>query len=220
MRKDLLIVALGLFATAGVAGADVVSVSETGAEAKPAITLPAKGTSMASVKKQFGEPRDKRAPVGGDSPKHPPITRWDYAGFVVIFENDRVIDAVVPGAPPKLHNTAGLTPATSAPPPPSMPPPDQPPPDQPPPPDMPPPDQSPPPDASPIIPEAPAEAAAPPMESTAEAAAAGGMPSMSEPPPPAAESPTPEPAAPAPAAEPAPAPPAEPQNEDGPPTPK
>jgi hypothetical protein len=25
----------------------------------------------------------------------PPITRWDYAGFSVFFEHDRVIDAVV-----------------------------------------------------------------------------------------------------------------------------
>jgi len=57
-------------------------------------TLPKKGESMAEVTKQFGEPETKHAPVGGGSPKQPPITRWDYAGFVVFFEGNRVIHAV------------------------------------------------------------------------------------------------------------------------------
>jgi hypothetical protein len=30
-------------------------------------------------------------------PGQPPITRWDYAGFAVFFEHDRVIDAVATG---------------------------------------------------------------------------------------------------------------------------
>src|SRR5690349_15197264 len=114
MRKDLLILALGLFAAAGTVAADDLAVpgAEAPAQAAPAdapapVSLPAKGTTMNVVKKNFGEPRDKKGPVGGDSPKHPPITRWDYDGFVVIFEKDRVIDAVVPGSPPKLHTTRG-----------------------------------------------------------------------------------------------------------------
>ena len=159
MRKDLLIVALGLFATAGVAGADVLTVPET--QNTPEMTVPAKGTSMADVKKKFGDPRDKKPTVGGDTPKHPPITRWDYDSFVVIFERDRVIDAVVPGAPPKLHTTSGLTPAANAPAPPALPP-------------------GPEPEAEPIIPEAPPDETPPPMEPAAEAA-----PMMAEEPPPA-----------------------------------
>ena len=138
MRKGFLILALGLSAAAGIAAAQDLSMPQPDApppdapapdapppdapapEAAapdapppdappPPVTLPAKGTTMAAVKKQFGDPRGKRGPVGGDTPKHPPITRWDYDGFVVIFEKDRVVDAVVPGAPPKLHTTRGLS---------------------------------------------------------------------------------------------------------------
>jgi hypothetical protein len=184
------------------------------------VVLPAKGTTMKAVQKQFGEPRGKRGPVGGDSPRHPPITRWDYDGFVVIFEKDRVIDAVVPGAPPRLHTTAGLTRATDAPPPPDLPPPPQP--DQPPPPDQPQGEASqmmgtpaePEPEAEAIIPEAPVEQA-PPMEPTAEAAP------MAPEAPPAEAAPVqvaPEPVAPAP--QPAPQPAPDPYSDDAPPTPK
>lgn len=198
MRKDLLIIALGLIGAAGVAVADVVSVPETEATA---ITLPAKGSTMSDVTKKYGEPRDKKPTVGGDTPKHPPITRWDYDGFVVIFEKDRVVDAVVPGAPPRLHNTAGLTPATDAPPPPV-------------------PSTTPIEPVEPIIPEEPAEEPPPPDEPAAEAA-----PVMPESPPPAAE-PPPDEAPPAEeppveqlSPEPVESPPPE-QMQDGPPTPK
>ncbi len=57
--------------------------------------LPQRGQSMGQVEAGFGAPREKRAPVGGDRPQHPPITRWVYEGFSVYFENDRVIDAVL-----------------------------------------------------------------------------------------------------------------------------
>ena len=188
MRKDLLIVALGLFATAGVAGADVLSVSEPGTQSEMA--LPAKGASMSDVKKKFGDPRDKRGPVGGDTPKHPPITRWDYDGFVVVFERDRVVDTVVPGAPPKLRNTSGLTPAANAPPPPDAP------------------------ATEPIIPEPPAEEPAPPMEPAAEAAPMEPAPPAAEPAPPA--EPVAEKLEPAPVVSPAP----QQYPDDAPPTPK
>ncbi|MGQ0587408.1 MAG: hypothetical protein ACT4PK_09435 [Gammaproteobacteria bacterium] len=147
------------------------------------VVLPSKGITMAAVKKLFGEPRNQMGPVGGDTPRHPPITRWDYEGFVVIFEKDRVIDAVVPGAPPRIHTTAGLSRASNAPAAPSLPPADMPPPpDQPPPPDTPAVGEAsmapeapaveaaPPAEAEPIIPEAPADAPAPAVEPTAEAA--------------------------------------------------
>src|SRR5687768_14086678 len=101
MRKDLLILALGLFAAAGTAAADDLTVP--GAESTPAempvadapatdapppdapapdtppppdapaapVALPAKGIMMKAVTKQFGEPRDKRGPVGGATDKQP-----------------------------------------------------------------------------------------------------------------------------------------------------
>ena len=213
MRKDLLILALGLFAAAGTAAADDLTMPGAEAPAQDApppdapapLALPAKGITMAAVQKQFGEPRGKHGPVGGDSPRHPPITRWDYATFVVIFEKDRVIDAVVPGAPPRLRTTAGLTRATDAPPPPMLEP------DQPPPPMETPAETAPEPEA--VIPDTPAADAPPPMEPSAQAE--GFVPAEAPP----AESPPAETA-------PAEAPPAEPapdeqyQNPEAPPTPK
>jgi hypothetical protein len=62
----------------------------------PATTAqPARGALMKTVEKQFGPPTTKHPTVG-----KPPITRWDYAGFSVFFEGDRVIDSVVTGESP------------------------------------------------------------------------------------------------------------------------
>lgn len=106
MRIGLLPFALSLLLTAGAAVADVLVLPE--GEPVPEIRLPAKGKTMADVEKQYGEPRVKRPAVGGGSPQQPPITRWDYDGFAVIFEHDRVVDGVIPGAPPKIYNTDEL----------------------------------------------------------------------------------------------------------------
>jgi hypothetical protein len=51
---------------------------------------PTRGMTAASVEARFGPPQAKLAPVG-----EPPISRWEYSGFVVFFEYDRVIHAVV-----------------------------------------------------------------------------------------------------------------------------
>ncbi|HEV8019425.1 MAG TPA: hypothetical protein VGP32_12800 [Steroidobacteraceae bacterium] len=56
---------------------------------------PKRGSTMTDVEKQFGAPVTRHPTVGGGSPHQPPITRWDYNGFSVVFERDRVIDAVV-----------------------------------------------------------------------------------------------------------------------------
>ncbi len=42
------------------------------------------------MEKHFGAPVNRHPTVGA-----PPITRWDYNGFSVFFEKDRVIDSVV-----------------------------------------------------------------------------------------------------------------------------
>lgn len=109
MRKELLIIALGLWGAATSATADVLATPE--ASAPPAIELPKKGASMAEVQKKFGNPALRQKTVGGDSPKHPPITRWDYADFYVIFERDKTIDAVIPGKHPTVYNKEELKPA-------------------------------------------------------------------------------------------------------------
>jgi hypothetical protein len=58
---------------------------------------PKRGSTMSEVEKRFGAPVSRHATVGGNSPHQPPITRWDYNGFAVVFERDRVIDTVVTG---------------------------------------------------------------------------------------------------------------------------
>lgn len=137
-------------------------------EPVPEIVLPPKGTSMADVERKYGEPRAKRGTVGGDTPRQPPITRWDYDSFVVVFERDKVVDAVIPGAPPRIQNRVGLE-RVALPPPTAAPasPPSEPIPSEP----MPPPA----PPAEPMsglapapVAESPAEAPPPPQEPPAE----------------------------------------------------
>ncbi len=50
---------------------------------------PKRGMTMRSVEANFGSPSAKRSAIGD-----PPITRWEYQGFTVYFEHDRVIHAV------------------------------------------------------------------------------------------------------------------------------
>jgi hypothetical protein len=54
---------------------------------------PSRGALMKTVEKQFGPPANRHPTVG-----KPPITRWDYPGFSVFFEGDRVIDTVATGS--------------------------------------------------------------------------------------------------------------------------
>jgi len=57
------------------------------------VETPQRGVSMAVVEQKFGAPANKTSPVG-----NPPITKWFYPNFVVVFENDKVLHAVVVGA--------------------------------------------------------------------------------------------------------------------------
>ncbi len=50
---------------------------------------PTRGMTQASVEAKFGSPQNARPAVG-----EPPISRWEYADFVVFFEYDKVIHAV------------------------------------------------------------------------------------------------------------------------------
>lgn len=111
MRPTILAFALSLAAALPFAAAAdelVVGDGTAAPAATTATSLPKKGTRQSAVLKAYGEPTQKHAPVGGDSPKHPPITRWDYPGFSVFFERDHVVDAVVPGSPAKVYHTEAL----------------------------------------------------------------------------------------------------------------
>jgi len=68
---------------------------------------PKRGLTMDQVEKQFGAPATRHATVGGSSQAQPPITRWDYNGFSVFFERDRVIDSVVIGSSVTSTSVAG-----------------------------------------------------------------------------------------------------------------
>ena len=58
---------------------------------KPAgIETPIRGSTMTAVEQKFGAPANKSSAVG-----NPPITKWFYPNFVVVFENDKVLHAVV-----------------------------------------------------------------------------------------------------------------------------
>ena len=70
--------------------------------------LPHKGMTKVAVSHDFGQPTLRHATVGGGSPHQPPITRWDYDGFSVIFENDHVVDAVQRGNPAPVAVYDGL----------------------------------------------------------------------------------------------------------------
>ncbi len=52
--------------------------------------LPDNGKHMRDVENTWGQPLERRGPVGD-----PPITRWVYDDYSVYFEHDRVIESVL-----------------------------------------------------------------------------------------------------------------------------
>ncbi len=76
----------------GTALADTIVVGDKVQVRESQMATPKRGSTMSDVEKHFGAPTEKHATVG-----QPPITRWDYNGFAVVFERDRVIDSVVIG---------------------------------------------------------------------------------------------------------------------------
>ncbi len=72
--------------TLGTAGADTLTMVD-GPDA--AAGRPTRGMTMNKVESRFGAP-DRRVPAVGD----PPIARWEYPGFIVYFEYDKVLHAV------------------------------------------------------------------------------------------------------------------------------
>jgi DNA/RNA endonuclease G (NUC1) len=79
-------------AAASTAVADTVVVNDQVQVRESQTPTPHSGSTMSDVEKQFGAPASRHPTVG-----EPPITRWDYNGFAVFFERDRVIHAVVTG---------------------------------------------------------------------------------------------------------------------------
>jgi hypothetical protein len=84
-------------ALAGSVLADTVVLNDQVQVRESRIDRPKRGITMSEVEKHFGAPVTRHPTVGGGNPHRPPITRWDYSGFSVFFEGDRVIHSVVSG---------------------------------------------------------------------------------------------------------------------------
>jgi hypothetical protein len=89
MKIPSLLVAAFVVCAAPLATAEIVTIDGTMSVRDAAVDHPARGSTMQSVESRFGAPVSKHAAVG-----KPPITRWDYPGFSVFFENDRVLHSV------------------------------------------------------------------------------------------------------------------------------
>jgi hypothetical protein len=89
MIKLRIVSAIALLVAVGsLASAETVTVD--GAMARSDDGRPSRGMTQASVESKYGSPTSVNAPVGD-----PPISSWEYADFVVFFEHDKVIHAVV-----------------------------------------------------------------------------------------------------------------------------
>jgi hypothetical protein len=98
MSKTLFALAIiSLLGVLPAAQADVLIIEKLEA-AK--IEMPMRGATMDRVRQLFGAPQSVSGPVG-----EPPITRWDYDKFVVVFEHNRVIHSVARhNRPPRPAN--------------------------------------------------------------------------------------------------------------------
>ncbi|MFL6601056.1 MAG: hypothetical protein ACJ8R9_06955 [Steroidobacteraceae bacterium] len=89
MQTRTLIALLCGLAACGPSLAETLVVNDQLTLRDSTVDRPKRGSTMTEVEKHFGAPAEKHATVG-----QPPITRWDYAGFSVFFEHDRVIHSV------------------------------------------------------------------------------------------------------------------------------
>ena len=86
--------ALSLIACTALAGACLAQPAQADEKAAAGASTetsgPANGMHMSAVEARYGAPAQRHDAVG-----KPPITRWDYPGFVVFFENDLVLHSVI-----------------------------------------------------------------------------------------------------------------------------
>lgn len=67
-----------------------------GVKAAAGVNTPRSGLTMNQVREQFGNPVTEEPTVSvNGGPHQPPITRWNYSAYSVVFENDRVVHSVV-----------------------------------------------------------------------------------------------------------------------------
>jgi hypothetical protein len=74
----------------GLSQAETIAVDNGIAVKESDVATPTRGMTMDQVATKFGAPVTKVPAVG-----KPPISRWEYPGFIVYFEVDHVIHSVV-----------------------------------------------------------------------------------------------------------------------------
>jgi hypothetical protein len=97
MRYRILLLAALL--ASGLAGAETIAIDNGIAVKQSDVATPARGMTMDQVATKFGAPASKTPAVG-----NPPISRWEYPGFIVYFEHEHVIHSVV-GNPSAVGNS-------------------------------------------------------------------------------------------------------------------
>jgi hypothetical protein len=88
---SLLVSAAAALALSGPSFSDELQVPNPAASSDK----PTSGMSMDKVEAKYGAPTRRVPAVGGASAAQPPITRWEYPGFTVYFENNHVVHTVV-----------------------------------------------------------------------------------------------------------------------------
>ncbi len=86
--------AAGFLSPAESVRADIVAVDSGIAVKESDVPTPSRGMTMDQVASKFGAPVTKVPPVG-----KPPISRWEYPGFVVYFDQNFVIHSVIATSP-------------------------------------------------------------------------------------------------------------------------
>ena len=90
LRKTLIgIMAASTAAAWTPLAAETLIIDEMQQSQSVAASRPSRGMTKTRVASNWGEPASRRGPVG-----EPPISRWEYPGFVVFFEYDHVIHTV------------------------------------------------------------------------------------------------------------------------------
>ena len=88
MRSGTIIIALALALIAPSIGANTLTIPGHHEFGETQI-MPRRGISMDSVLVEFGEPEQRRGPVG-----EPPISEWVYGSFRVYFEHQTVLHSI------------------------------------------------------------------------------------------------------------------------------
>ena len=92
-RSALFAFSLAVLA-AGPVGADTLLMDNV--QSSTQADVPHRGMSMDAVRARFGNPVTEHPAVPtNEGPLHPPITRWDYPGYSVFFENSTVLHTVI-----------------------------------------------------------------------------------------------------------------------------